>query len=79
MVTFLVLGLVALVALGYWIRKRMKSSSGKKRQDGVRREAAARLLEQDRLDCLELEKSLKGRMSSVDEPAAPKPAPSRRA
>lgn len=58
MVTFTILALAALLALAWWVRRRVVRSAGRKRLDLQRAEAARLRAEQDRLDCLELERSL---------------------
>lgn len=75
MVTFSVLALIALAGLGYWIRKKLKGSVGKKQRESARREAAAHLLAQDRLDCLELERSLTAGRTDSSQPLGANPAP----
>ncbi|HEX9799443.1 MAG TPA: hypothetical protein VGC00_04635 [Thermoanaerobaculia bacterium] len=75
MVTLWLLALAAIGGLFYWMRRSMRSSAGKKRLESVRREAAVRSREQDRLDCLELETALRSRLASDDESVAARPAP----
>ena len=66
--TFTALALAAAGALGFWIRRRMKRSAERKQKEGDRARAAKIRAEQDRLDCLELERSL-----SAGPPSARRP------
>lgn len=79
MVTLWVFALLAVGGLGYWIRKSLGSSADKKRRESVREKSAARRLAQDRLDCRELEESLKVRLSSSVEPVVEATSPVRNA
>jgi hypothetical protein len=73
-VTLTLLALGAFAALAFWLRKSIRSRSGNRQKETVRRAAAKQLLEQDRLDCLELERSLRGGLSGRGDDKTAEPA-----
>jgi hypothetical protein len=77
--TLTVLALAAALGLGYWFRRSFRRSRERKRRDAARKDAAALRLKQDRLDCLELERSLAAGKSHSSAPVgldtAPAPRP----
>lgn len=74
MLTFTVLALLAASGLLYWFRRNFRRSRDRKRRDAAHKEAAALRLKQDRLDCLELERSLAGGKSHSSAPIGLDPA-----
>lgn len=78
MVTLWILALLAVAGLGYWIRQSLNRSAGRKEKESARKESARQMLERDRLDCRELEESLKARFSSTIEPEPGAEAPGSR-
>jgi hypothetical protein len=56
--TFTALALAAFGALAFWFYRHRQKSTARKQRDKARTAAAALQAEQDRLDCLELERSL---------------------